>query len=60
MPEDPIVNEVRKFRDQGAAKFGYDLRAIAEDSMKRERQSGRRVVSLVRPHRPAPQSSKTS
>jgi hypothetical protein len=49
MPNDPIVDEVRKFRDQRAAKFGYDLRAIAEDAKKREQQSGRQVVSLVRP-----------
>ncbi|MEI8375827.1 MAG: hypothetical protein WCJ35_23640 [Planctomycetota bacterium] len=46
MPNDPIVDEVRKFRDQHAAKFGYDLRAIAEDARKREQQCGRQVVSL--------------
>ena len=57
MREDPIVNEVRRFRDERAAKFGYNLRAIAEDAKEREQQSGRKVVSLARPKRPASQSS---
>jgi hypothetical protein len=51
MREDPIVNEVRRFRDDRAAKFGYDLRAIAEDAKKRERQSKKQIVSLARPER---------
>ncbi|MBU4397919.1 MAG: hypothetical protein KKE86_01150 [Planctomycetes bacterium] len=51
MREDAIVNEVREFRDKRAAKFGYDLRAIAEDARKREQQSGRKVVSFAHPER---------
>jgi hypothetical protein len=49
--EDSIVEEVRKFRDERAAKFGYNLRAIAEDARKRQQQSGREVVSLAHPER---------
>jgi hypothetical protein len=51
MPGDPIVEEVRQSRDERAAKFGYDLRAIAEDARKRQRQSGRKVVSFARPEK---------
>jgi hypothetical protein len=51
MREDSIVEEVRKFRDERAAKFGYDLRAIAEDARKRQQQSGRKVVSFANPER---------
>ena len=51
MPEDPIVGEVRRFRDERAAKFGYNLRAIAEDAKQREQQTGRKVVSLAHPER---------
>lgn len=40
MREDPIVSEVRRFRDERAAKFGDNLRAIAVDAKKREQQSG--------------------
>jgi len=59
MREDPIVSEVRRFRDERAAKFGYDLRAIAADAKKREQQSGRQVVSFAHPERHARQSSKS-
>ena len=44
MHKDPIVEEVRKYRQQIAAKFGYDLRAIAEDARKRQATSGLPVV----------------
>lgn len=41
---DPIVEEVRKVRDEYAARFNYDLEAILEDLKKREESSGRRIV----------------
>ena len=53
MREDSIVEEVRKYRDEHAAKFGYDIRAIAEDARKRQQESGRKVVSFARPERHA-------
>jgi hypothetical protein len=56
MREDSIVEEVRKFREERAAKFGYDLRAIAEDARKRQQQSGRQVVSFAHPERHVHQS----
>jgi hypothetical protein len=42
---DPIVEEVRKHRQERAARFGYDIRAIFEDAKKREKEGGREVVS---------------
>lgn len=46
MWKDPIVEEVRKAREEHAAQFGYDLRAIYEALKEEEIASGRRFVSL--------------
>ena len=43
---DPIVEEVRRRRDEHAKKFNYDLDAICADLMKRQRRAGRRLVRL--------------
>lgn len=48
MRNDPIVNEVRKRREEHAARFNFDVRAIAQDARKREREGGRRVVAPPR------------
>ena len=45
MRDDPIVAEVRKIRQKIAAKFNYDIRAMAEDARKREKKSGHPIVS---------------
>jgi hypothetical protein len=47
MPKDPIVNEVRRVREDEAAKYGFDVKAILEASKKRQRRSRHRVVSFV-------------
>jgi hypothetical protein len=41
---DPIVDEVRRAREEYAARFNYDLRAIYRDLKEQERRSGRKVV----------------
>ena len=46
MWKDPIVEEVRRIRQEHAAKFNYDLDAIFDDFKAQERRSGRKVVSL--------------
>ncbi len=51
MFKDPIVEEVRAIRQQHAARFNFDLRKIAEDLKKKERQSERKLVSF--PYKPA-------
>ena len=48
MPEsewrDPIVEEVRRVRGEHAARFNYDVKAIAEDLRNRQAESGHNVV----------------
>jgi hypothetical protein len=48
MWNDPIVEEVRKVRNDHAKKFGYDLKAIANDLIKQQQTGKRKVVSLPR------------
>jgi hypothetical protein len=51
MARDPIVDEVRQFRDAYAQRFHYDLEAICRDIRTKQAQGGRQVVSL--PPKPA-------
>ena len=44
MKADPIVEEVRRVRNEHAARFHYDLKAIYRDLKEQERASGRRYV----------------
>jgi hypothetical protein len=46
MWKDIIVEDVRKVRDEHAAKFNYNLDAICQDLMKQQKRGGRKVVSL--------------
>ncbi len=46
MIEDPIVEEVRKVRDELSKKFNYDLKAIFDDLRKKQKQYENRVVDL--------------
>jgi hypothetical protein len=43
---DPIVEEIRKIRDEHAARFNYDIDAIWADMKRRQDESGIPVVSL--------------
>ncbi len=47
---DPIVEEIRKVRQEHAARFNYDLDAIAADFKSRENEGPYKVV-LLPPHR---------
>jgi hypothetical protein len=51
MLEDPIVDEVRKAREEHAKRCGYDLDAIFRDLKAREKESGKRYARY--PPRPA-------
>ena len=46
MWQDPIVDEVRKAREEHACKFGNDLAAICRDLREQQAGSGRKVVRL--------------
>jgi hypothetical protein len=47
---DTIIEEVRRFRDEYARQFNYDLHAMCEDLRREQQDSSLRVVSL--PKRP--------
>jgi hypothetical protein len=46
---DPIVEEVRRVREEYAAQFDYDVRRIAEDLRRQEKESGRKYVQTAKP-----------
>jgi hypothetical protein len=58
MWKDPIVEEIRRIRQEHAAKFNYNIHEICEDMRRRERESGRTYVTLpprrIEPSGPAP------
>ncbi len=45
MRNDPIVDEIRRIRQEHTDKFNGDLHAICEDVRLQERESGREYVS---------------
>jgi hypothetical protein len=51
MKADPIIEEVRRIRQEYAQRFGYDLRAVAADLREREQRHPERLVSF--PPKPA-------
>jgi hypothetical protein len=46
MQKDPIVEEVRKFREAHASKFNYNLKRICKDLKEKEKKYMDRVVFL--------------
>jgi len=47
MARDPIVDEVRRVREDEAAKYGFDVKAILVASKRRQRRFRHKVVSSV-------------
>ncbi len=45
MRNDPIVDEIRRIRQEHTDKFKGDLNAICEDIRRQERESGREYVT---------------
>jgi hypothetical protein len=41
------VDEVRRVREEQAARHGFDVRAILTAARRRQRRSGRKVISLT-------------
>ena len=52
MWEDPIVADVRRVREQLAAQFDFDVKAIFADIRSRQAALGRRLVSRTKPVKP--------
>ncbi|MBX3176094.1 MAG: hypothetical protein KF886_01915 [Candidatus Hydrogenedentes bacterium] len=46
MIEDPIVEEIRRYRKAHAAQYGNDLKKIVEAYQELERKSGREYLNL--------------
>ena len=44
MKRDPIVEEVRKAREEHAVKFNYDIDEIVKDIQGRQKKYGSRLV----------------
>ena len=47
MAKDYIVEEIRRIREEQAAKHGFDIKPILAAAKKRQRRSGRKVVALA-------------
>jgi hypothetical protein len=43
---DQVLDEIRKVRDDYAARFHHDPKALLNDLKKKERRSKRRIVSF--------------
>ena len=56
MRDDPIVAEVRRIRQEHAARFGYDLDLIVQDLKAQEKASDRQFIRLP-PRRLADQTT---
>ena len=46
MWDDPVVQEVRKMREEHAARFDFNLQAIAEDLKKQQKHGSVKYVTL--------------
>ena len=46
MATDPIIEEVRRIRQEYVQRFGYDLRAVAVDLREHEQEHPERLVSF--------------
>jgi len=61
MRNDPVVDEIRRVRQEHTDRFNRDLHAICEDLRQQERESGREYVSFQpRPVRDVTVSESTS
>ncbi|QEG37929.1 hypothetical protein [Bythopirellula goksoeyrii] len=45
MYTDPVLDEIREYRDNVAANFNYDVKAMIEDLRRRQKESGKPMVS---------------
>ena len=46
MYKDEIVEEIRKYREEYAKSFNYDLEAICNDLRKKQKARGHKMVEL--------------
>jgi len=48
MQRDPIVEEIRRIKEEHAARYDYDIRAMCKDLREEQKRSGAKVVSFAR------------
>jgi len=48
MYNDPIVDEIHRFREEQAAKFDFDIRKIVDYYKKRQHKNGCKIVNLIK------------
>ncbi|GEM_PF-6088259 len=53
MIEDQVLTEIRKIKDDLASEYGYNVRKMLDDAIRRQKNSKRRVVNLSMKKRPA-------
>jgi hypothetical protein len=44
MTKDPIVEEVRRVREEQAAKYGFDIKKMFAALKRQEQKSGRKII----------------
>ena len=44
--DDPIVAEIRRYREEYLASFGYDMKLVNEDILRSQRASGCKLYSF--------------
>ena len=42
---DPLIQEIRRIKEANAAKYGFNIRAMAKDMRRRQKTSGHKVVT---------------
>ncbi len=47
MPSDPIVDQIKRLREEYASRFDYDVRAIVRDVQSRQRDGNPQIVRRV-------------
>ena len=53
--DDPVIQDIRRYREEHAARFNHDIRAIVADLKRSEAERDRsRSPLLVPPESPAP------
>ena len=57
MQMDPVLEEIWRFKDEHAARFGYDIQKLAQALKEEEKRGGRTVVSFPPRRIPAKPSS---
>ena len=60
MIDDPIVEEIHRYRREHAAQYGNDLKKIVEALQELERTSGREYLNFEPKRIPVPKASETA